>query len=143
MLVDEIADPDAVSPAEVRAEYVATIAAIVEAVGVETAAEETSVDESTLESLVAGEDPQLTMEEATELLALSEEYPDAESLLLEIRDSVMLGMSSAVMDVDAMEAGLPLDIEARDIQQKIEGRQTMTLAEYAHIAHYIATENPY
>lgn len=143
MLVDEIADPDAVSPAEVRAEYVATIAAIVEAVGVETAAEETSLDESTLESLVAGEDPRLTMEEATELLALSEEYPDAESLLLEIRDSVMLGMSSAVMDVDAMEAGLPLDIEARDIQQKIEGRQPMTLAEYAHIAHYIATENPY
>ena len=143
MLVDEIADPDAVSPAEVRAEYVATIAAIVEAVGVETAAEETSLDESTLESLVAGEDPRLTMDEATELLALSEEYPDAESLLLEIRDSVMLGMSSAVMDVDAMEAGLPLDLEARDIQQKIEGRQPMTLAEYAHIAHYIATENPY
>lgn len=143
MLVDEIADPDAVSPAEVRAEYVTTMAAIVEAVGVDRAAEETSLEESTLESLVAGEDPELTMEEATALLALSEEYPDAESLILEIRDSVMLGMSSAVMDVDSMEAGIPIDIEARDIQQKIEGRQDMTLAEYAHIAHYIATENPY
>lgn len=143
MLVDEIADPDAVSPEEVRAEYLATLAAIVEDVGVDTAAAETSLDESTLESLVAGEEPVLTLEEAAELFALSENYPDAESLVLEIRDSVMLGMSSAVMDVDSMEAGIPIDIEARDIQQKIEGRQDMTLAEYAHIAHYIATENPY
>ena len=142
MLVDEIADPDAVSPADVRAEYFETLAAIVEAVGVDTAAAET-LEESTLESIVAGDQPELTVEEAAELLALSEEYPDAEAIVLEIRDSVMLGMSSAVMDVDAMEAGLPLDIEARDIQQKIEGRQDMTLAEYAHIAHHIATENPY
>lgn len=143
MLVDEIADPDAVSPAEVRAEYEATLTAIVEDVGVETAAAETSIPVETLERLAAGGDPELTVEQAADLLALSDAYPDADSFILEIRDSVMLGMSTAVMDVDAMEAGLPLDLEARDIQQKIEGRQSMTLAEYAHIAHYIASENPY
>lgn len=143
MLVDEIADPDAVTPAEVRAEYEAVLAAIVEEVGVETAATETELDVETLEALVAGNQPDLSMADVTAILALSPENPDAETLTLEIRDSVMLGMSSAVMDVDALEAGLPLDIEARDIQQKIEGRQRMTLEEYAHIAHHIASENPY
>lgn len=143
MLVHEISDPDAVSPAEVRAEYEAALATILEDVGIETAATETSVAESTLETLLAGGEPEITVEQAAEILALSDTYPDAETFLLEIRDSVMLGMSSAVLDVDAMEAGLPLDIEARDVQQKIEGRQDMTLAEYAHFAHFIASENPY
>jgi len=143
MLVDEIADPDAVSPAEVRAEYEASLATIVEDVGVDTAAAETSVPETALETLRSGGEPELTVEQAAELLALSDAYPDADAFVLEIRDSVMLGMSSAVMDVDSMEANLPIDMEARDIQQKIEGRQDMTLAEYAHIAHHIATENPY
>lgn len=143
MLVDEIADPDAVSPAEVRAEYEASLATIVDSVGVDVAAEETNVPDATLETLVAGGDPELTTDAAAELFALSDAYPDADSFILEIRDSIMLGMSSAVLDVDAMEAGLPLDLSARDIQQKIEGRQDMTLAEYAHIAHFIASKNPY
>jgi hypothetical protein len=143
MLVDEIADPDALTPADLRAEYEAAIVAVVEAVGVETAAAETDVSRETLDALLDGAQPPLSIEEATQLLALDPETPDAETLLLGIRDSVMLGMSTAVMDVDAMEAGLPIEMEARDIQQKIEGRQRMTLAEYAEFAHYIASENPY
>lgn len=143
MLVDEIADPDTVTPADVRAEYETTLAAIVENRGADCVAEETGIDQELLESLVAGGQPDLTMTAVADLLALGGDYPDAETVLLEVRDSVMLGMSTAVMDVDAMEAGLPLDLDARDIQQKIEGRQPMTLAEYAHIAHHIASKNPY
>lgn len=143
MRVDEIADPDAVSPADVLAEYESTLATIIDSTGVEAAAAAADVDESTLESLGDGEQLDLTVEQAAHILALSEDYPDAETIVLEIRDSVMLGMSTAVMDVDAMEAKLPIDMSARDIQQKIEGRQDMTLAEYAHFAHHIASENPY
>jgi hypothetical protein len=47
------------------------------------------------------------------------------------------------MDVDALASGLDDDMDPKEIQQKIEGRAPMTLAEYARIVRYIQAENPY
>jgi hypothetical protein len=143
MLADEIADPEDVTPAELRAEYEDALARVVEREGVETAAAESGVEAERLDALVAGESPEVTVEEAAALLALSEEWPDAEGIVLEVRDNLMLQMSSAVMDVDSLAAGLDGDLDPKEIQQKIEGRQPMTLAEYARIYRHIASENPY
>jgi hypothetical protein len=143
MLADEIADPEDVTPAELRAEYEDALARVVEREGVETAAAESGVETERLDALVAGESPEVTVEEAAALLALSEEWPDAEGIVLEVRDNLMLQMSSAVMDVDSLAAGLDGDLDPKEIQQKIEGRQPMTLAEYARIYRHIASENPY
>jgi hypothetical protein len=135
-------------PADVTAEdlqrrYERGVAAVVEAVGVAEAASETGVETERLEALLDGEDAELTVEEAAALLALSAEHPEADDIVLEVRDELMLGMSSAVMDVDALASSLPGDLGPREIQQKIEGRQPMTLAEYARIRHRVAAENPY
>ena len=143
MLADEIADPEDVTPVEVRVEYEEALAAIVEREGVEDAAAASGVDAERLDALLAGESPELTVEEAAALLALSEEWPDAEGIVLEVRDNLMLQMSSAVMDVDSLAAGLDVDLDPKEIQQKIEGRQPMTLDEYARIHRHIASENPY
>lgn len=143
MLTDEIADPDAVTPEELRGEYLLTLAAVVESVGVETAAEQSGVGVERLEALLAGESLTFTLEEAAAILATSDDWPAAEDIVLEVRDHVMLQMSSAVMDVDALAAGLDADLDPKEIQQKIEGRQPMTLAEYARIYRHIASENPY
>lgn len=143
MLADEIQDPDAVTAGEVRAEYEAALADVVEAAGVDAAAAESGVDASKLEELLAGESPELTLQEAAAVLAVSDDWPDAEGLVLEVRDNLMLQMSSAVMDVDALASGLDGDLDPKEIQQKIEGRQPMTLAEYARIYRHIASENPY
>ncbi|WP_232700906.1 DUF5791 family protein [Halobacterium wangiae] len=143
MLTDEIADPDAVTPEELRAEYLSTLRDAVESVGVDAVAEQSDIATERLDALVAGESLTFTLEEAAAILGTSDDWPGAEGILLEVRDHVMLQMSSAVMDVDALAAGLDGDLDPKEIQQKIEGRQPMTLAEYARIYRYIASENPY
>lgn len=143
MLADEIQDPEAVTSGEVRAEYEAALASAVEDAGVDEAAAASGVDTAKLDALLAGESPELTLKEAAAVLAVSDDWPDAEGLLLEVRDNLMLQMSSAVMDVDALASGLDGDLDPKEIQQKIEGRQPMTLAEYARIYRHIASENPY
>ena len=143
MLTDDIADPDAVTPEERRADYLSTLRDVVESGGVDAVAEQSGVSTERLDALVAGESLTFTLEEAAGILGTSDDWPAAEDILLEVRDHVMLQMSSAVMDVDALAAGLDGDLDPKEIQQKIEGRQPMTLAEYARIYRHIASENPY
>ncbi|MFC3478377.1 DUF5791 family protein [Halobacterium litoreum] len=143
MLAEAIEDPSATSADEVLAEYEAAMADVVSDVGVETAAERSGVDEAKLAALVDGDAPAFTVEEAAAVFALSDDWPDAEGIVLEARDNLMLQMSSAVMDVDALASGLDGGLDPKEIQQKIEGRQPMTLAEYARIYHHVASENPY
>lgn len=137
MLQEPISDPDGTTAGDLRDRYVAAIAAVADEVGVETAAERTGID---AERLAEAEQRggEFTLEEAASVLALAEDTPDEDALLLEVRDRLMLGMSGAVLDVDALARGLDGDFEPRDVQQKIEGRQPMTLDEYARIRHFVA-----
>lgn len=143
MLIDPIEDAEDRSAADVHESYLAALADVVDDVGVEAAAAETGIEAATLESLVAGETPELTVEEAAEIVALTDEWPDARSVKLEIRDHLMLGMSSAILDVDALETALDGAMTAKEVQAKIEGRQPMTLAEYALVALTIERENDF
>lgn len=142
MLHDEIADPADVTPADLRARYERELAGVVERVGVDEAAAATDVDRERVEALVAGESPTLTVSEAASLYAL-DDARDADALLAEVRDHLMLQMSSAVVDVDALAAGIDGDLDPKEVQQKIEGRQPMTLAEYARVHRFVAAENPF
>lgn len=110
--------------------------------GVSTALEQTSLDRATLDGLSTGDQPQLTVREAAELLSLSEEWPDGETVMLELQDTLMLRMSSAVMDVDTLSMAIEADLDATAVQQRIEGRHPMTLEEYAQIVHAIAEGRP-
>jgi len=143
VFTDDIAAPEETTDEAVRADYEATLAAVVEAEGVDAVAADSGVASEVLDALAAGESPELTVEEAAGVLGTSDDYPVAEDLLLEVRDHLMLQMSSAVMDVEALASGLDDDYDAKEIQQKLEGRQPMTLAEYARIHRYVAAENPY
>lgn len=143
MFTDEIQDPGETTADAVRADYEATLSGVVETVGVADAAAASGVDEAVLDALAAGESPDLTVEEAAGVLAASDDYPPADALVAEVQDHLMLQMSSAVMDVEALASGLDDDYDAKELQQKLEGRQPMTLAEYARIHRYVASENPY
>lgn len=143
VFTDEIADPEGTTDEAVRADYEATLASVVEMEGVDAVAADSGVDSEVLDALAAGDSPELTVEEAAGILGTSDDYPAAEDLLLEVRDHLMLQMSSAVMDVEALASGLNDDYDAKELQQKLEGRQPMTLAEYARIYRHIASENPY
>lgn len=143
MLANQIEDPNGKTAGEVRAGYEAALVSVVDAAGVDAVSEASDVDVDRLRALADGESPEVTVEEAANVLAVSDDWPDAEGLLLEVRDNIMLQMSSAVMDVDALASGLDSDLDPKEIQQKIEGREEMTLAEYARVYRHIASENPY
>jgi hypothetical protein len=46
-------------------------------------------------------------------------------------------MTTAVLDVEAVQSGIDDRLEAKEIQMKIEGRFPVTLAEYALLQQFI------
>lgn len=137
MLRDAIEKPGDHSPQSLREEYDDLLAGTIEDVGLEGAAALTNLDEETLAALLNGEGPDITLEAATAILALDESRPDAETLEAEARDILLMGMSIAVLDVEAVAAGIDDELEPKEIQQKIEGRYPLTVDEYALLHAFI------
>jgi hypothetical protein len=141
MLHEVVDDPDGCSPAALREAYEAELRGAVEANGVDTVAAESGVDRGTLERLVDGACPELTLEEAAAILATREDVRDAETVVATVRDHLLMGMATGVLDVDTVAANVGLDLTGREIQQALEGRAPMTLAELAAIHRFIAERN--
>ncbi len=142
MIYDDIEEPDATSPETLREEYVADLAAIVETHGVASVADETGVDRATVEALAdeeSGVADEVTLEEAAAISALADGAPPADAIVAEVRDTLLMGMTTAVLDVDTIAAEIDADMDGKQVHQKVEGRSPMTLAEYATLHHFIAS----
>ncbi|MFC7081025.1 DUF5791 family protein [Halorussus caseinilyticus] len=142
MLYDDIEDPDSTSPAELRADYVAELAGIVETRGVDAVADETGVDRETIGALADANGDvadEITLEEAAAVAALAEDAPDADAIVAEVRDTLLMGMTTAVLDVDTIAVESDAEMDGKQVHQKVEGRAPMTLAEYATLHHFIAS----
>jgi len=142
MLQTLVEEPGSSTAEEIRAGIEAALRDTVETVGVDAVADRAGVDREAVAALAAGESPELTLEEAAAVYAAGEDRPDAESVLLESRDELLMGMSMAVLDVEAIESGIDGAIEAKEIQQKVEGRFPMTLAEFALLLGFIEGRKP-
>ncbi|WP_233274756.1 DUF5791 family protein [Haladaptatus cibarius] len=140
MLYDEIENPGELTPAEVHAQYVAELAGTTESVGVDDVVAETELDREAVESVANGEKLELTLEDAAAILATGD-APPKDTILLEVRDHLLMGMTTGVLDIDTLASSIDSDLGARALQQKIEGRAPMTLEEYALVHHFIATRN--
>ncbi|ELY89175.1 hypothetical protein C483_14530 [Natrialba hulunbeirensis JCM 10989] len=135
-----MAVPD--SPADLRAEYAADLAGVVDQYGADTVANETDLDAETLESLEADTIADLTLEEAAQIQSQADGEPDADTIVEIACEHLLLGMTTAVLDVDAVESELPVDMDAKEIQQKIERRAPMSFGEYVHLQHTIVGSSP-
>jgi hypothetical protein len=80
----------------------------------------------------------LTVSEAASVLALEEGAPDATAIRQESLDHLLMGMTTAVLDVEALAANASLDLPPTGVQQRIEGRAEMTLREYADLHAVVA-----
>jgi hypothetical protein len=136
-MLEEPIDADATTPADLTARYADALADAIETVGTAAAAERTGLDADRLTALEEG-GSDATLAEAAAVLALVEDR-EADAIVAAVRDHLMLSMSTAVLDVDAIAGDLEGDLTAREIQAKIEGRLEMSLEEYARIHHYIAS----
>lgn len=137
MLYDAAENPGERSPTALRAAYYEELAAVVTDLGVDTVVGGTGLDRATVEAVADGETPELTLEEATEILALAEGAPSAEDIAWEVRDHLLVGMTSAVLDVDTIARESDIELDAKEIQQAIEGRLPTTLAQFAEIQAFI------
>lgn len=137
----EVADAGELAPDELRARYDEQLTEVVEAYGVDNVVETAGVERERVEALAADESPTLTLEESARILAVADDEPSAEDIVAETRDHLLMGMTIGVLDVEAVESGIDGSFDAREIQQKIEGRLRMTLDELAQLHSYIDGRN--
>lgn len=140
-IVDE---PGSLAPAALRERYEAELRAVIEEFGAETVAERAEVDRDHIDAIASEEalDGSLELIDAASILSLREEAPAGEAIATEARDVLLMGMTTAVLDVDTLEGEVDGQIDARAIQQKIEGRTSMTLGEYALLQQAIEERTP-
>jgi hypothetical protein len=140
-MLHEVADePGSHTPEELHERYEAELVGAVEAHGVEEVAEESGIEASRLRALLDGETPEFTLEEAAAILSVLADAPDAETIAMLVRDDLMMGMSMAVLDVEAVESGIGGQLEAKEIQSKLEGRFPMKLRELALLHQFIESK---
>jgi hypothetical protein len=141
MLYDAADEPETLSKRQLRDAYEAELRSVIDAHGTETVATETGVSGETIDALLAGGSPTLTLSEAATILALDSDGRDADAIVQEVRDHLLMGMATGVVDVDTIASNVDLDLSGQEIQQAIEGRIPMTLTELAAIHGYIAGRN--
>jgi hypothetical protein len=133
-------DPAEHTAGSLRDSYVRHLQEAIETGGPAEIATTTGLDSETVEAIAGGETDDISLDEATAILATVEKR-DADAIAAEARDRLLLSMSSAVLDVDALASRLAGDLSAKELQQKIEGRHPMTLREYAQMQATIAGES--
>jgi hypothetical protein len=136
MFHDAVDDPGGHSADELYERYESLLIETVERVGAAEASERSDVDRATVDALLAGESPELTLEEAAALLAIDAEE-DPETIVALDRDALLMGMTNAVVDVESLARGVDGDLEARELQAKVEGRFPMTLREFADVHRFL------
>ena len=141
MLYDAVDDPGERSPEAVREAYEAQLRGVVDAVGAETAAAESGVAPDRIGAIEDGAVPDLRVEDAAAILAVDGDRPDAESIVLELRDHLLMAMTTGVVDVDTLAANVDLDLSGQEVQQALEGRTEMTLEQLAAIHQFLAARN--
>jgi len=129
-VADEI---DTLSSTSLLDGYADRLATVLAEVGRDTVADKTELDPETLSAVADGDVDALSLTDAAAILGLAEGYPDSEAIVLETRDHLLMGMTTAVLDVDAVAAELAVNLTGQEVQQAIEGRATLTLNELAAI----------
>jgi len=127
------ADVDADSTAEATELYAAELRAIVEEVGTVEATAATDLDAAVVETVTGGDVEavgRMHLTEIARILALTDGR-DADAIVADARDELLLAMSTAVTDVERLAVALEAELDPKEIQAKMEGRYPMRLREYA------------
>jgi hypothetical protein len=128
---------EAATEAEAEAEaildaYLGLVAEAIETVGDERVAAETSIDGDRLEGTTDEGLAGLSIEETAAILALAGDR-EPETIVYELRDHLLMGMTTAVLDVDTIAGAIDADLSGQEVQQALEGRAPMTLAQLSEI----------
>lgn len=132
-------DPDGQTADALERAYAKQLNEAVTTAGIDAVVDATDLDREAVEQIDDGGRLDLQLSTAATVLALADGR-DPDAIEADARDRLLLAMSSAVLDVDALKRGLDRETSAKELQAKIEGRHPMTVAEYAEIAACVAGE---
>jgi len=137
MIHEQRTNLDGLSPAGLREEYDADLRAVIDDRGVDAVVAETDLDRETVAALTEGESPEISVADAAAVQALDDDAPDADTIVEMAWEHLLLGMSSAVLDVETLASEVDAELSAKEIQQKLERRASATLDEFVAIEHPI------
>lgn len=131
-MLHEVAADAGTEPDALQAAYETLVREAVAASDADAVVAETEIGVETTEAIADGTVPTLTVEEAVSVIALVHDR-DAAAIEAELRDHLLLGMTTAVLDVDTIGGAIDTDLTGQEVQQALEGRTSMTLAQLAEI----------
>jgi hypothetical protein len=138
MLHEDRTSVEAETPASLAEAYRSKLAAIVDGRDAAAVAAEAGVDEASVRALREGDLEALDLEDAAAIQALDSDL-DGATIYAEACDNLLLGMSMAVLDVDVIAAEYEGERSGKGIQQRLERRAPMSLAEFARLQHFVAS----
>lgn len=100
--------------------------------GRDAVVDEAGLSESVADAVRNGEIGEVTVADGAAVLALTRDR-DPDQMVAELRDHLLIGMATAVLDVDTLAAGIDADLTGQEVQQALEGRTAMTLGQLAEI----------
>ena len=139
MFHEVIEDVGSDADAEHAAEAAALLAAFealvqesVETAGRDRVTDETALSSEAIDAAAAGDAADLSVDEGAAMIAVSRDR-DPDAVIFELRDYLLMGMTTAVLDVDTLAGAIDADLTGQEVQQALEGRADMTLAQLAEI----------
>lgn len=121
---------------ELYTAYLEELRSIIRSVGRDEVVTESGIDESVVDAVLEGDEVSLTLDDVVSIWAFRTGELEADQVLTETRHDLMLAMSNAITNVDALSGDLERDLSPNEIQAKLEGRLSMTLHEYAVFRQY-------
>jgi hypothetical protein len=138
MTLQEVSREDTEDPTLIRQAYKNTLQEAITQAGADTIASETTVEADRIAAITDGNIGDLRLRQAAEIAAVRSDMA-ADTIIAEIRDDLLMGMATAVLDVDTVAAKTDLDLTGQEIQQALEGRTRMTMTELSSIQAVIST----
>lgn len=138
MLTEDLDSPRELTAADLTDRYESALADVVAAVGPDEVEAEAGIDPTIVSSIERGHSEDIALDDAAAVLSLDAGEPDADTIIEEARDHLLLLMSSAMLGVESLARELGDGIEPGELQAKLEGRLPMTVGEYARLHHFLA-----
>ncbi len=125
-------DADEVTSAALLSAFEALLSEAVAEAGRERMRDETDADEASIEAAAAGDASGVSVTDAAAIVAVTADR-DADAVVAELRDHLLMGMATAVLDVDTLAAAIDADLTGQEVQQALEGRAGMTVGQLAEV----------
>ena len=129
---DDSASDDAITAASLLTAFETLIGEAANEAGREAVIDEAGLTEHAADAVADGDVAELTLAEGAAVLAAAGDR-DPDAMVAELRDHLLIGMATAVLDVDTLAARIDADLTGQEVQQALEGRTAMTLGQLAEI----------